>query len=130
MEEFVGDVDTFDLLRMVTAEVDPRPTGVVGGDVGKNLRLPPPHVVFGNGGRREIALRRGIHEHHYAIRIGEWKWIEQYGVDHGENGGAGADTQRQNRDGGGGEARTVPEHAQRVADIAYKCFQIVPRSPG
>ena len=69
---------------------------------------------------------RGIHGVEL-VRFGEWKRIEEYTVDDGEEGGVGADAQSESEDGDGGEAGILEEHAHAVADVLPKIHH---RHPG
>ena len=58
------------------------------------------------GGRGALAgaLRRGVHEKNDAVGIRERGGLQQDRVDHGEDGGIGADAEGQRGDRGGREA--------------------------
>ena len=64
-----------------------------------------------------------------AIRIGKRDRLQQDGVDDREDGGVGADAERQRGHGGQGEARALAEHAERVPEIFQKRFHVVLPEP-
>jgi hypothetical protein len=73
-------------------------------------------VEMGEGESARIALID--HEHrHQPIRLGDRHRLEHDRVDHAEDGGIGADAERQRQRGDGSEGGTLREHAKAVTEI-------------
>ncbi len=72
--------------------------------------------------RREPSSWIGPLHADQAIRIGIRQRTEEDRVDEAEDGGVGADTERQREDRGERETGIAPQHAQRVADIPDERF--------
>ena len=58
-------------------------------------------------------------QHHQLVGLVEGKRAEQRGIHHAEDGGVGADAQRQNHGGEGGESRCAAEHPDGVAEVLH-----------
>ena len=56
------------------------------------------------------------------------KWPEQHSIHHAENGGVGANSQRQRQDGNQGEAGVLPQHAQREFQVLHQSQHGAPRT--
>ena len=112
--EIVGaDLGGLKLLRKCAAgEVDH--AGAKRGDVLHDAGLFPPVLEFGGRCTGSGASGRGVQEEDETVGVGKGRRFEQDRVDDGEDGGVGSDAERQCQDGGEGEARTLPEGAQRV----------------
>jgi len=57
------------------------------------------------------------------VRIGEGKRAEQECINDAEDGDVGADAEREDQDGNGGEGAVPPKSAKRVANVAEKRVQ-------
>jgi hypothetical protein len=64
-----------------------------------------------------VAIRHGHVDEHQALGVGKRQWLEQDGVDGGEDRRIGADAEREGDDGDGCERRRAAEQPQRVADV-------------
>ena len=64
-------------------------------------------------------VRVRLPEHHQPLRLRERQRLEQQGVDDAEDGGIGADAERQGDDGDRGESWARLQHADGVPDILH-----------
>ena len=113
-EVSLRDMDTVYLFRTVAREVEARAAEVVGGDILEDVGLLLPDTKLGDGGAWTLALRRGEQELNNAIRVWVSERLEQYRVNHCENGGIDPDAQSQRSNRGKGESRicgTCAPHA-------------------
>src|SRR5262249_41162357 len=114
-EEFIGDVDAFDLLRTIpAADIHAGAAAVVGGDVVEHLRLLAPHVLLRNRSSGEISLRARIEELDDAVRFGVGKWLQEHRVYNGEDRGVRADAEGEDSDSGHRESGAPAEEAGGV----------------
>ena len=107
------------LFRIVSAGEVHEPEPVRGGIV-DSADLLTPDVEPGHRAAGVRAVNRGVDKHDQPFRIRKRQRFEQHAVDDREDGGVGADPERQRRDGRDGEARRLPEHAQRVFEVPEK----------
>jgi len=84
---------------------------------GPVLRAPVDEV--GSGGGKPGKPLRGVDrdDHHQAIGIGEGERAQEDGVDDAEDGGVGTDAQRQRQHRHRGEAGTLDQRPQPIAQI-------------
>jgi hypothetical protein len=57
------------------------------------------------------------HHLHDAIRANVGEWVDQHGVNDAEDGGGGADTQREREDGGERETGAFAKFAGGIAEV-------------
>ena len=81
--------------------------------------LAPQHEL-GDGGDIPGTLGRVQHELNNPVGVRIGKRLEQHRVDDRENRRVRADAEGQRRDGGGGERRTLAEHAQGVLEVVQE----------
>ncbi len=62
-------------------------------------------------------------DHHRAIGLGPRQRPEEHGVEHAEDGGVGADPERERQDGNGREAWTAEERARPEPEVLPECFE-------
>ena len=87
-------------------------------------RQAPPVLVIGQRAARDragaIAIDLAVHEREHAGGIAVRRRPQDHGADDAEDGGVGADAERQRDDGGDGESRRAPQQADGVDDVARK----------
>jgi hypothetical protein len=71
------------------------------------------------------ALGACVHEHHDPVGIGVGKRAKEHGVDDREDGGRGADAQRERRDGGEGERALLTKRSQGILDVLDELFHAI-----
>ena len=74
---------------------------------------------FRDGDPELVPSRKGAGDPHQSIRLLVLERLENHGVQHREDRGVGADTEREGQDGGRGEAWRLPQHPQRVAKVLH-----------
>src|SRR5580693_7148626 len=87
---------------------------------GAGLALPVGEVrVIGRDALANLCSKRGIlfPDHDQTVRIAIGKFAEQDSIDHAEDSGVGADSQRQHEDHNRGEDWRPPRQAERMAEI-------------
>ena len=85
-----------------------------------NIRLLSLRSTYVPGETRSpgIALPTQIlKEGHETLRVAIRKWSKEHRVDHAENGGGGADAERQSEDGHDREARASKQRSYSVAHV-------------
>ena len=119
-------VDRLDLLGPIAAgEIDAGPAEIVRGDVFEYLRLLRQEVDGGYGVVGVGAGLSGEPELDNAVGVGVRKRAEKGGVDEGEDGGVGADTEGKSGDGGDGEGVGTAERSEGLAELRHgKASQI------
>ncbi len=60
-----------------------------------------------------VVVAPDVAHHHDAARFAKVEWTQQHGIDHAEDGGVGADAERQDRDGQDGESGAGAQRAER-----------------
>ena len=78
-------------------------------------RAPIEKVRITDGTGRE--RRRAFAETEQLLGVWVWQWPQEDRVDHAEDGGVCADTERKSEDGESGEPGRFRDHAKRVADV-------------
>jgi hypothetical protein len=63
---------------------------------------------------------RHVKQPHEPIGLVDRQWPQQHRVDDAEDGGVGADAEREHGDDRDGESRRAEQHAERVAKIGKK----------
>jgi hypothetical protein len=116
-EPALADVNPVNKLRPVAGDVETRAGEVIGGDVFEHAGLLAPDHEFRNGGDATVAVRRREFALDDAVRVGIGQRLEQYRIDHGEDGRVGPDAQRKGRNGGDREPGTLEEKVQRMLDV-------------
>src|SRR5258708_15050521 len=113
----------FGLLGFANAgDVYARSAEIVGRDIFEDCRLPRQQIELGYRQGQPGALGRGHPELDDAFGMGVWERFEESSVDEREDGGVGADSERQSGDSGDGEATTAPQRAGREACFLEQYF--------
>jgi len=60
---------------------------------------------------------------HELLRGGHRQRADDEGVEQAEDGGVGADSERQGQNGGGRESGVLAQHAQRVSEVLEESLQ-------
>ncbi len=76
----------------------------------------------GIGWRAAAAARAGSFGENELRRCLDRQHAQQHRVDQAEDGGVGADPQREGQDGDGGESRIVAQHARGIAQVLQQVF--------
>ena len=95
-------------------------------DVLKGARLPPPQVEFRRRCTGKRSLRRRVDEHDQTTRLRIRQRPEQDGVEDREDGGIGADAQRQRGQRDGSKTGVLTQHAHSVAQIVEQRIHVPP----
>src|SRR5204862_825792 len=64
--------------------------------------------------------KKVVDEPHQPVRVLVWEGSKQHGVDDAENGGVGADTEREGQDRGGREHRRAGQLPNRIGRVLTK----------
>ena len=95
---------------------------------GKHLIVPLQLLKFGIGNEIAVAIAEadletllvGICEKDELLRVPDGKIAEQHGIYYGEDGGVGADSERESEDGDCRESGRFAQHAEGEAQIACR----------
>jgi hypothetical protein len=112
----------------VSGEIDL--TLAPGSDIAQRPRLPPVTIHFAVGHPRLIEGRPAAPDHHGAVGVAPRQRPEQHGVHHAENGGIGADAERQRQHRNAGKTGVAAEGARAEAQVLQKGFHRVVRRGG
>jgi hypothetical protein len=92
---------------------------IPGGELGERRALAA--HVFEIGGRDALAIvgriGNALEEHHEAVEMRQGYGFPKQGVAHAENGGSGADAEREREHGGGSEAGRFAQHTFGVTNV-------------
>jgi hypothetical protein len=78
---------------------------------------------------RDAVLRGLLAEGHHAIRLRERQRLEQHRVDDAEDGGVGADAERQGKNRDRAIGGLLPQHARAVGHVSPENLQEHARTP-
>src|SRR6516162_6015670 len=100
-----------------------RPLLVIHGEVLERLRLlAPGHELRDRSAFDYWPVIEPPHELDDAVGVGIWQGFQQGRVHYGEDGGVGADAERERENGNGCEAWILAEDPQRVAKVLQECL--------
>jgi hypothetical protein len=137
----------YDACRTVTAQIE-LAGSAEGDDAAEGLRLAL-HLLEKRIGEGAAAGIRRVSRAHMAIakrgiivefggvvgvpgeqdellRVANGQRLEHDGIDQAKDGGVGADTESEGRHGDGGEAGSLAQHAEAVADVGEEIFEPTP----